>query len=509
MVRDAGRIGRRAGLRGYVETITMVAGVTVVAIVSQPVLPATAADLLYLVPVLAAASLYGLGPGIAAAGLGAAAYNFFFTPPYHTLRMSEPGDAVTVIVFLGVALFTSRMAAKLRERAAEAATRAEQATALASFAQALLGTAREEEAASAICTEARRLFRANACLVEPGMGSIGVLASTPPLDRIAGFDAVAAERAMEEGRPAGRGTGAIQAADWTFYPLASAQGGAKALGLARDDGLPPVAPERHSLLDTVLAHGALALERHRLAGEVTDLDRLRERERLRDALLSSVGHDLRTPLTAILAAAGELRRGNGGDGELVATLDAEAHRLDRYVTNLLGMARIEAGSIRLGNEPVDLTDAVAAAVRDLRRQSGASRISVLVPADLPLVRLDPQLLHHCIINLVDNATRHGGERVEIEITGRRTGCGVEVAVLDTGPGLPSGREARLFETFARIEGSDRTGGAGLGLAIVKGFADAMEVTVAAGNRENQRGARFGLFFPERLLVDEGSGEPAG
>jgi two-component system, OmpR family, sensor histidine kinase KdpD len=297
---------------------------------------------------------------------------------------------------------------------------------------------------------------------------------------------------------AGRGSAVVAGSDWTFHPLATARGAVGALGLARDDGLAPVEPAREPLLATVLDQAALALERQRLSGEVAEVARLREQDRLRSALLSSVSHDLRTPLTSILVAAAELRREGRSDTDTLALLDGEAHRLDRYVGNLLDMVRLEAGALRLRLEPVDLIDAVAAVQRDLGSAAGPDRLRIDVPADLPLVRLDPQLFHHCLLNLVDNALRHGGTG-PVTIRGERASDGLVIEVLDCGPGLPPGQEARVFDTFVRLEGSDRQGGTGLGLAIVKGFAEAMGVAVGAGNRP-QGGAAFVLSIPAGLLV---------
>ncbi|MGL4542377.1 MAG: sensor histidine kinase, partial [Polymorphobacter sp.] len=195
------------------------------------------------------------------------------------------------------------------------------------------------------------------------------------------------------------------------------------------------------------------------------------------------------------AAATELRA-TAADPALVATLDAEARRLDRYIANLLDMVRIEAGAIRLNVEPVDLVDAVAAALRDVR---GGDCVQVDVAADLPLLRLDAQLFHHILINLIDNARRHGAG-APVSIHAARRGDGVTLAVCDAGPGLPPGSEARVFDTFSRLAGSDRVGGTGLGLAIVKGFADAMAIGVSAANRSDARGAVFTLELPAPLLV---------
>lgn len=229
------------------------------------------------------------------------------------------------------------------------------------------------------------------------------------------------------------------------------------------------------------------------------MDAVRTRDRLRAALLSSVSHDLRTPLTAVIAAADALD--HGATPALIATIKAEAARLNRFVANLLDMARVEAGALRLNIEAVDLSDAVTSASHDARRALEGHDVRLDVPPDLPLIKADPQLLHHCLLNLLDNAGRYGAPGSEIVIEGRHRYGEIRLAVLDHGPGLPPGREAEVFETFRRLEGSDRTvGGTGLGLAIVKAFAEAMGLLVEAGNRPDGDGAMFALVFPSSLIV---------
>jgi len=235
-----------------------------------------------------------------------------------------------------------------------------------------------------------------------------------------------------------------------------------------------------------------------------DVDAVRERDRLRQALLSSVSHDLRTPLTSVMAAAAELHR--GVTPELIATIESEAARLNRFVGNLLDMARVEAGALRLRLEPTDLTDAVAGAVHDTKRVLEGHAIDLDVAPNLPLVRIDPQLLHHCLLNLLDNAGRYADPGTPVVVRAEHRFGMLRLSVIDQGPGLPPGREKEVFETFRRLEGSDRAiGGTGLGLAIVKAFAEAMGMGVEAGNREDRTGARFSLCFPKDLLVRETDG----
>jgi two-component system sensor histidine kinase KdpD len=209
-----------------------------------------------------------------------------------------------------------------------------------------------------------------------------------------------------------------------------------------------------------------------------------------------------------VGAAAELRCNAGKDPALVATLESEAGKLERYIANLLDMARIETGAVKLRTEPVDLVDAVAAALRDLRGTVAEHNVSVELPGELPLVRADPQLLHHCLINLVDNAARHSAPNGAIGISGAKVKGEVRLTIEDEGPGLPQQSE-RALDAFMRIEGSDRKGGAGLGLAIVKAFADAMGAKVTAANREDGSGAVFTIRFPQSLIVEAMEGADAG
>lgn len=496
----SGILYRRPGerLHGVIETLIMIALVTILALAGAYWLPASAVDLLYLIPVFITASLYGTRPALLAAIGGALAYNFFFTAPLHTLRVSDPGELVTIFVFLGVAVFTARLTGRLRDQAKSATLEAERESAVASFAQALVGARTEQRLASIICAEIARLTRAHVVLAFSDATGVRHLPAEALPNGLVGFDLAAARHTLDHCCDSGRFTSNFQAADWTFHPLQGSTGVVAALGLAREDGSNPLIGAGR-LFTTLTSQAVLALERLRLADESFEIVRLRERDRLRGALLSSVGHDLRSPLTSILAAAAELKVRHGTADEMALVIERDAQRLDRYIANLLDMVRVEAGAIRLKLEPIDLIDSIQAAARDLHGEIARDRLSITVPVDLPLLRLDPQLLHHCLINLLLNAARHGGGG-RIDVVAEINGDAVILSIADHGPGLPAGAEARLFQTFARLEGSDRHGGSGLGLAIVKGFADVMGVGVEAANRADSPGAIFRMRFPAALHV---------
>ncbi|MFL6765441.1 MAG: DUF4118 domain-containing protein [Sphingomicrobium sp.] len=485
-------------VQAYAGAIAMVAASTLVGLWIAPRWGTAPVDMIYLPAVLAAAALWGLGPAVVAGVAAALAYNFFFTEPVHTFEMDRVTDVVTVLVLLIVALVTSKLASAIRDQAQLAAAHSARNATIGGFAGKLLSVSSEADIAETACAELRRLFDCNAILVS-GLPEPRILAAAPPGNRLTPSDIAAAALTLESGARAGRGTSRSQPAEWVFDPVHSGDEVIAAAGLARDDGRVPVDDDQLPLLSNLLDQLALALERARGEADRREVSSLRERDRLRSALLSSVGHDLRTPLTAIMGAAAELRCHGGSDPALIATLETEAGKLERYIANLLDMARVEAGAVKIRMEPVDLVDAVAAALKDLRASLSDHEVEVDLPSELPLVRADAQLLHHCLINLIDNAARHSGIHSRVAVRAAKVRGEVRLTIEDEGPGLPQERE-RPLDTFMRIEGSDRRGGAGLGLAIVKAFSEAMGTKVTAANRLEGSGSAFTIRFPQSLLV---------
>jgi two-component system sensor histidine kinase KdpD len=486
-------------VRAYAEALFMVALATGIGLLISARWGNSPVDLIYLVPVMASASLFGLGPGTTSALASALAYNFFFTQPVHTFRIHSPADIVTVVMLLGVAMVVSRLAAAMRAQARKALANAARNATIAGFAGELLPCADAERIGRTGCRNLAELFDCNVAMLVERDGQPVAIASDPRPAQMTPADVGAAAIVFRDGEVVGRGSPRLSPADWLFFPVKSDGNVLAAVGLARDDGRAPVADEQLPLLTNLLDQIALALERSELERQMQDVASLRERDHLRGALLSSVGHDLRTPLTAIRAAASELRQADAS-APLVDTIDTESAKLGRYIANLLDMARIEAGSIRLHEEAVDLVDAVGAALRDANQGACALLVKVDLHPDLPLVRADPHLRHHILLNLLDNAMRYGAGGTSIRISGRREDAGVSLSVADTGPGLPE-PPRDMFDRFARIAGSDRKGGTGLGLGIVKGFADAMGIRVEARNND-QGGATFALLFPSTLVVSE-------
>lgn len=497
--RRSHRKARRGGWgkpEGYAVSALLVGLVTLVGTSIYVLGDITNVALLFLVPVMAAATVYGLRTGLFAGLLSALCYNFFFIPPLHTFTIQAPQNILTILVLLGVAVVTSQLAARVRAQADLARRSAGQNSALAGFARLLTGIADRAELGQTVCAEAARLLDIDTVLLLPSPAGLSVVAAYPPVDRLGLLEQAASQWCLEHNQPTGRGSETLTASDWQFHPVAAGGRVLGVFGLSRESGGNPIRSDQLPLLLSLLDQAALALERIVLEEEMASVSQLKERDRLRAALLSSVSHDLRTPLTTILASIAELKRTASLDNPLIDSIQQETERLNRFVGNLLDMARIEAGALRLAPEPVDLTEAVTSAVHDLRHALQDHPIRLAVAPDLPLLRLDAQLFHHCLINLLENAGKYAEPGTPVMIKAARTRDGLTLSVIDQGPGLPSGQETRIFDTFTRLEGSDRKGGTGLGLAIVKGFAEAMGLSVSAANRQDVRGACFTISFPD-------------
>lgn len=490
----------------YAAIALLVAAATLVGKLAQPFIGVGGVDLIYLLPVILASGRYGLRPGLLAGLAAALAYNFFFLPPLYTFTIAEPQSLLTMFVLLGIAAFTANLAGRLKTRATLGARSAQENAAIAAFGQALARASDWETTSGIVCREIALLLGVDVVLLNERDGALTLVSSSPDAHpAFSPVDNAAADWAWRRGEAAGAGTATLIAADWQFHPLKTALGVLAVIGLSGEDGRDPVPAERAVLLQTLLGQAALAHERLALEDRLREITVLKERDRLRAALLSSIGHDLRTPLTSVASAIEAIAADQPGAPALPLA-KMEVARLRRFLENLLNMVRIDAGALELRPEPVDLTDAVGAAVHDLKDLFRGRHIDLQVPANLPFVTADPTLLHHILINLLANAAQHGGDGGTITITGERTPDAVLLSIRDRGPGLPEGSEQRIFETFVQGRGDDSHGGSGLGLAIVKGFADAMQIGLKAQNNPGG-GAVFTLSFAG--VVPQSTVEPAG
>lgn len=488
----------RGGWTGDAVAAGAVAAMTLVVYLVHDWIGRGPIDLLYLVPVIASASFFGFRAGLVAAVAAGIAYNFFFLPPFYTFVIYGPANIITAVLLVVVAIITGQLAAQARAAAALAMRSARENAALARFATRL-GDAKETSAtAQIICEEIRGILAVQVMVVHRSGDAITITASSQTKPELSPVDRAAAEWAFEHGEAAGRGTNTLTASDWQFRPLKTSLGTLAVLGLRGPSGRDAVPTERAALAESLIDQAALAHERLKLETDMREMEVVRQRDSLRAALLASLSHDLKTPLTAVTAAA-EALSVSGQEVELVETVRSEARRLNRFLSDLLDLTRIEEGAVTPDLQPIDITDAIASAVSDLAGPLGGRRLQTSIDPNLPLVRADAVLLHHAILNLIHNALKYSPEEEPIEVVARMGRRGPVIDVLDRGPGIPQGSEQRIFDRFARGETSDRTGGSGLGLAIVKGFAEAMGFTVEAARRQ-RGGSRFTIRMPPEAIV---------
>lgn len=320
----------------YVIGLAMVALATASGAVLAPRWGNSAIDLLYLPAVLGAAIVCGLRPALFSAVASAIAFNFFFTAPRHTFRIDNPVDVVTVAILLLVAIVTSQLAASVRRQAQIAEAHAARNATIAGFARRLLSSADEQGIAQVATEQLATLYGCNAVLVA-GSPEPRVIASAPARVRLTPGDVAAALLSLETGQSGGRGATGVGPVEWQFHAVRSEALIMATAGLARDDGAPPVSHDQLSLLQNLLDQTALALERARLEGVARELAALRERDRIRSALLSTIGQDLKPRLASIIETVGELRRTGSGDKALVSTIGSEAVRLDQYISSLVDL----------------------------------------------------------------------------------------------------------------------------------------------------------------------------
>ncbi|MFZ6762243.1 ATP-binding protein [Pseudoroseomonas sp. WGS1072] len=485
----------------------LVALATGVGLALDPEVPEAALGMVYLVPIVAAAVGFGPVQGGVAAVLAFLCWNFLFLPPRHTFAIAGPQDVLGVIVFALVALLLAGTTGRLGRSVRAARARMLGLRRLVEFSRRLGVPGDRADIVQAIAEEASRIAGAPSCvllLLPPLPGETApepVLRAAVPLDAEPDEAAMAAARwAVANRRAAGRGTDTLPSVAWQFRPMRTARGLAGLVGLRASQG-GPLEAEADRALDALLDQAGVALERAELMEERARGEARAETESLRSALLTSLGHDLRTPLTSIRGAIATLRTAgpvlsDATRADLLATAEEEAARLSRWIANILDMVRIEHGQIEPRREPVDLVEAVETAVARAIQARGRP-IAIEAESRPEAPRLDPVLLDQALANLLDNALKFSpaGSRVAVQV--RREGAEAVIAVEDDGPGIDAGDLYRIFDPFFRATRTDRVAaGSGLGLAICRGLVRAMGGRIAAESPVAEaRGTRIVIRFP--------------
>jgi len=449
--------------------------------------------MLYLLGVLWVATHYRRSAAVLASVLSVLAYDIIFVPPYFTLAVSDRQYIVTFGVMLLTALIISTLTHRVRVQADAARKRERRTAALFALSKDL-----------AIARSTADIVSATAKHVEDALGERSMLLLSNGDGKLTNDGMIdekelgVAQWAAEHDQAAGRGTNTLPAAQGTYMPLKGTSGTVGVLGLlsaSRDAW----SAEQRQLAEAFASQSALAVERTRLAEEARAAWERVEAEFLRNTLLSGVSHELRTPLAAITGAATALVDSGAAmspesRGELLETVIGEAEHMERLITNLLDMTRLESGGLVLKREWQPLQEAVGSALRSLDQRLHGREVKVQLPPDLPLVNIDSVAIEQVLANLLDNAVEYTPSGSPIEITARAKDDAVLLEVADHGPGLPEGTERRVFDKFFRVRPGQGHRGIGLGLAIARGIVEAHGGTISAHNRPNG-GASFQVMLP--------------
>src|SRR5262245_17618547 len=458
-------------------------------------------DLVFLTAVVGVAVRYGLAPSLFASVLASLCYNFFSLPPIYTFTITDPTNVAAFFFFIVMAVIVSNVAARVRTQALVAMTRARTTELLYAFSRKLAGAGTLDDVLWATAYQTALMLKVNVVLLLPENGSIAVKAGYPPEDTLDAADLAAAKWAWVSDQPAGRGSDTLPGAKRLFLPMHTGRGAIGIVGIDSDKPGPLLTPDQRRLLDALMDQAALAIERVRLVEDLERAKRTAEADRLRSALLTSISHDLRTPLAAVLGAAGTL--GSLSDvldqqakADLVATIISEAERLNRFIANLLDMTKLESGAVVPNAALHDIGEVVGSALERASKILAQHRVEVELAKDMPMVAIDPVLFEQVLFNLLDNAAKYAPAGTTVRIQSWRDPETVALQVLDEGEGVPAADLEHIFDKFYRVQKVDHVrAGTGLGLAISRGFIEAMHGTVTAANRTDRSGAVFTITLP--------------
>ena len=506
---DAGKAPRRAGVAdeggkpgfqyaGYGWAVAICTLATLVAAPLASRLDLANIVMLFLLAVVLTAVRFGRGPAVLAAFVGVLSFDFFFVPPRYTLAVSDAQYLIVFGVMLAVALIIGHLTSGLRYQARVAAHREARARALYELARELSGVLTQEQVLDISDKHIEASFHAKAVILLPDGNDTLKVPASGQAGSIPAVDAAIAQWVFDNGKPAGFGTDTLPGSRVYYAPLPAPMRTRGVLAVQPEMARLLLIPEQRRLLETFAALIAIALERvHYVDVAQGALIRI-ESERLRNSILSALSHDLRTPLTALLGLAESLALTrpvlSGPQLEIAMAMRDEAMRMNALVNNLLDMARLQAGEVRLNRQWQPLEEVVGSAVAALGQLLAGHALRIELPADLPLVEIDAVLFERVLCNLLENAAKYTPKGSQIRIEAAVSGDECRIVVADDGPGFAPGSEEAIFEKFARGERESATPGVGLGLAISRAIVEAHRGKIRA-ERGNDDGARFIVSLP--------------
>ena len=454
--------------------------------------------MVYLLGILIVATRFGRGPSLLASILSVAALDFLFVPPYLTFVVTDFRHVGTFAVMLLMGVVIGNLTERIRAQARLARGREQRTHALYRLGQELARSAGSAALVASAIQNVATQFQGQGVVLQPDEHGRLQTPDHPMAFPLNEQELGVAQWVFDHAEPAGLGTLTLPGARATYLPLRGVAGPIGVMGVLPEGAPRWVEPDQRQLLEAFATQTALALERALLAEQGVKDRRRADEERLRNALLSSVSHDLRTPLGVITGAVSTALETpdlpEPARRELLQSAQEEAQRLHRLVSNLLDITRLEAGSLELHTEWTPLEEVVGSALNRRELATEVHRVRVSLPADLPLVAMDGVLMEQLLLNLLDNALKYSPPGSPVDIKAWAAGKSLTLSISDQGPGIPSGEEERIFEKLARGQAASNRPGAGLGLAICKGIVTAHHGRIQAVNHP-QGGAQFLVTLP--------------
>jgi two-component system sensor histidine kinase KdpD len=469
-------VKRSLRLRRFPIAVLIVALASAIALPLYPTVPAAGIVMVYLFAVVVVGLYLGRAPAVIAAILSGFAFNFLFTVPRFSLQISLASDVLTFVALVLVGLLIGELAARTRRQSRIAMQREERAVALAEFTEALLPAQTIEQIAEVACNSIARAFDVDFMLLAPTDSAPLAPIRTSGMRRpLSSCDESLARWVFDHGEPAGVGTDTLPSGEIHYVPARSTAVTLAVLALRPTSLRRLLLPEPRRALDAYARQVAIACERVRLMQQARDAELAVQAEDLRNALLSGLSHDLRTPLAAIVGSASALLENDRALAtpaarELVATIGDEATRMSRMTADLLDMAKLTSGRADLRKEWIPLGELIGGVRNRLAVALKGREVNVTIPQGLPLLNVDGRLFEQLLQNYLDNAARYSPPGTPIDITASADANEVRVGVLDRGPGVPKVDHERIFEKFYRGVHEPAQGGVGMGLALCQAIA---------------------------------------
>jgi two-component system, OmpR family, sensor histidine kinase KdpD len=473
---------------------------TLVAASMFPFFELTNLVMVYLLGATITALRLGRGPASFAAVLNTAAFDFFFVPPRYSFAVSDFQYLVIFAVMLTVALIIANLVANVRAQTRVAGARERRTAILYAMSRELAAARRLEDLARVAVKHVAETFDSQAVILVPDTkGSLEHPRSAPDPGSLSGADLSVAQWVYDHSTPAGLGTDTLPATAAQYLPLNGSHGTLGVLAVLPRQQRRLLLPEQRHLVETFAGQIALALERARAQEDVESTRVAAETQSLRNTLLASISHDLRTPLAVITAASSALNDESMVFDEskrraLIGKIEGKANEMSGIITNVLDLMRLESGNVTLRRSWIVLSDLVNPTLERLQARLAGRAVDTALPEDLPALHVDGALMIQVFVNLLENAAKHTSDGTGIKIRAGREDGFVRVDVEDQGPGLPAGDPERLFEKFQRGHEESNTGGAGLGLSICRAIVQAHGGRIVALTRP-QGGAIFSFTLP--------------